>query len=53
MSTRWQGRAAASWERERRRSVARCPGRPRWAVREHLPDCHKGFVKRYHWPFGI
>ena len=29
-----------------------CPVVPRWAVREHLPDCHKIFVKRYQWLFG-
>ena len=23
-----------------------------WLGREHLPDCHNYFVKRYHWPFG-
>ena len=23
-----------------------------WVGREHLPDCHKFFVKRYHWLFG-
>ena len=29
-----------------------CPVVPRWAVREHLPDSHKIFVKRYQWLFG-
>ena len=23
-----------------------------WVGREDLPDCHKFFVKRYHWLFG-
>jgi len=29
-----------------------CPIVFRWVVREHLPDCHKNFVKRYHWLIG-
>ena len=30
-----------------------CPFFRRWVGREDLPDCHKNFVKRYQWLFGI
>ena len=41
MSTFQQGQATADKEREDRRSIKGGLHFSCWAVREHLPDCHK------------
>ena len=53
MSTLRQGRAAAGWERDHRRSVGRLPGRPPLGrQRRSAGLSQKIFVKRYQWLFG-
>ena len=52
ISTSRKARAAGEGKGATAEVLGRCLLSGCWVGREHLPDCHKFFVKRYHWLFG-
>ena len=52
ISTSRKDRAAGEGKGATAEVLGRCLLSGCWVGREHLPDCHKFFVKRYHWLFG-